>query len=279
MVATVLAAVCAAAWIAYSIWSSGGQLLRDTDAYWNAAQRIVQGQALYGANEGADAFRYAPWFAVAWVPALPLPKTVAYSVWGVALGVAWAVSLWPLRKSPGAVFIVGALTFQGVWYGNVQSLMIAPLVYRFERPDGPIWVGIAASLKVAPILLALSYLGRRQWRRAFFATLVTAVLAAPILVIGGYPARSDAMMSFFGVAPLLWAVVAVSACAAALLLARSKFSGFSAGLAAMAALPRFLFYDAGLLLVGLAASDRTSHAGLRQPAQKGPTRWPPVGWP
>ena len=50
--------------------------------------------------------------------------------------------------------------------GNVQPLLIAALVWSVERRSGPAWIGVAASLKIFPILFAAVYLGRREWARA-----------------------------------------------------------------------------------------------------------------
>ena len=47
--------------------------------------------------------------------------------------------------------------------------MIAPLAWFIGGRSGPLWVGIAASLKIFPILYVLTYLGRGQWVRALVA--------------------------------------------------------------------------------------------------------------
>ena len=66
--------------------------------------------------------------------------------------------------------------------GNVHALLIASLVWTVERRSGPVWIGVAASLKLFPILFALTYLGRRQWWRAGATVAITAVLLAPYLL-------------------------------------------------------------------------------------------------
>jgi hypothetical protein len=170
-----------------------GTPLWDVQAYWEAALRLREGQPLYDPNLssiGNTAYRYAPWFAAAWVPLTYLPVTLVFAVWGVAVWVAWAACLWPFRRQPAVVLLFGGLTFHAAWVGNVQSLMLLPLIYRLERREGPIWLGIATSLKGVPILLAGVYLVRRQWRRAVVAVGIAAVLTAPILLfdLSGYPA-------------------------------------------------------------------------------------------
>ncbi|MGH2385582.1 MAG: hypothetical protein ACRDGB_11120, partial [Candidatus Limnocylindria bacterium] len=68
MVAVIISLYVLAAGILYSI---GNWTLEDMDAYWDAAVRLRAGEPLY--REYADAtaanvYRYAPWFAFAWIP-------------------------------------------------------------------------------------------------------------------------------------------------------------------------------------------------------------------
>ena len=49
----------------------------DINAYWLAAHRLRDGEPLYLTNLSPDSyrvFRYAPWFAWAWVPLTYLPR-------------------------------------------------------------------------------------------------------------------------------------------------------------------------------------------------------------
>jgi Glycosyltransferase family 87 len=72
--------------------------------------------------------------------------------------------------------------------GGIQPLLVLPLVYRMQHRDGPVWVGIAASLKLTPLAFALVYLMRRQWMRFAVAVAVAAALWAPVLLfdLSGY---------------------------------------------------------------------------------------------
>ena len=53
----------------------------DVSAYWEAANRLRDGDPLYQARaaNASDLYRYAPWFATAWIPLTYLPQAVAYS--------------------------------------------------------------------------------------------------------------------------------------------------------------------------------------------------------
>src|SRR5688500_18548027 len=74
--------------VAYSIstWH-----MPDVDAYWGAAMRLREGESLYIAHSDVDAsdvYRYAPWFAWAWVPFTFLPRQTVEGAWAVSLIVA-----------------------------------------------------------------------------------------------------------------------------------------------------------------------------------------------
>ena len=65
-----VAAVVIGLSIAWVVWAIGGLNFSDADAYRLAADRLVAGQDIYvQATNQDEAFRYAPWFAVAWIPA------------------------------------------------------------------------------------------------------------------------------------------------------------------------------------------------------------------
>jgi hypothetical protein len=80
-------------------------------------------------------------------------------------------------------------------YGNVQALMVAGIVWGLQRPSGPVWVALAASLKVAPILFALHYLRRREWRKLGLTLGLTAALWIPMLAFNwtDYPGKPEAI--------------------------------------------------------------------------------------
>jgi hypothetical protein len=247
----VLLGTFAALWAWVILHGAAGALLGDTDAYWNAAQRLHDGLPLYAPGDAADVYRYAPWFAWAWLPLTYLPQGIVYVGWETLLVAAAIAALWPIRRSP-AILLFAPLALHSVYVGNVQMLIIAPLVYRLERRDGPLWIAAAASLKATPILLALVYVGRGEWRRAAVTAAFTALLVGPMLLydLSTYPARSYAEISLFGVSPLLWAVVAAAAVGVALYGARRQWAWLAASAAVLAALPRLLAYDITFLLAG-----------------------------
>jgi hypothetical protein len=238
-----------------------GMFWTDGQVYWAAGERLRSGEALYPVAGDPEVayFKYAPWFAWLWIPLTYLPKGLVQVGWSVVLLASVGVALLPIMRvrSVAAVCLaalLGGLLIRTASTGNVHALLVAALVVGAPRRSGPIWIGIAASLKFVPILYALVYVGRRQWRRAGVALLVTVVLLAPALLqdLRGYPADpgdSLSLLSFAG--PVPWAVLALICAGVALALARGRHAWAAASVAVLAAIPRLQLYDVTYLLVGL----------------------------
>lgn len=258
---TVALAVIIAIGINHLFWAATDWHLRDAGAYWEAAMRLREGQPLFPPVtnvESSEVYRYAPWFAWLWVPLTYLPRglvSVGWSLVLVAASIAAVLPLWRQRAWVAAAFFLPILIGISAT-GNVHPLLIAGLVLGVERRSGPVWIGLAASLKAVPILLVLTYLGRREWLRAAAAAAFTAVLVAPMLLydLSNYVTTA-------GGAPLLiaWPPVYVGVVVAAILLslrlARSRWGWLTSATAVSLALPRFFLYDVTYLMVG-APDDR-----------------------
>lgn len=233
---------------------------QDTDAYWQAAQRLRDGQSLYpplSNPDASDVFRYAPWFAVAWVPLTFLPQPVAYVVWGAAMIAAagTAVSV-PIRRGGFAGILLAILTtsllLPAAATGNVQPALVAALTLSVERRSGPLWIAVAASLKATPILFAAVYVARGEWIRAGASLFITLVFVVPFLLfdLSAYP-------SAIGAATGPLALEVALAIAGLLLVAtmrwsRSRYAWLAGAAAVLIAMPRWSYYQPTFLLVGLA---------------------------
>lgn len=243
--------------ISQLILTVGDWDLRDAGAYWDAAVRLREGEPLYpelAETEASEVYRYAPWFAWAWVPLTYLPRPVAYAFWSVVLLAACAAALIPLFRARAwlaiAFFLPILVGISGI--GNVQPLVIAALVLGVERRSGPFWIAIAASLKAVPILLILTYVGRGQWLRAALAVLFTAALIAPMLLydLANYPtgAGEAAMLMQW---PAAYVAAVLIACTASVALAPSRFAWLTSSTAVALAAPRFFVYDVTFLMSSL----------------------------
>lgn len=251
---------------ALSDWS-----LSDAEAYWNAAHRLRDGEPLYPSvadPEASTVYRYAPWFAALAVPFTFLPVPVAGGIWSAILVVASIAAVVPLGRQGFVVeaFFFGAVLVGISAIGNVQALIVAALVHGLTRQSGPLWIALAASLKVVPLAFALVYLGRRQWWR-FGATLVlTLLLVAPMLLfdLSNYvtnPSQAALLIRW----PAVWAAAIGIGGLVTLRLAAGRFGWLAAATTAALALPRFFVYDITFLLPGaISATDaKEAEAGAR----------------
>lgn len=238
----------------------------DTDAYWLAAHRLREGLPLYVslAND-TEIYRYAPWFALAWVPLTYLPQDVAYLIWRSILVVATVGAVAPLvrRATPAAVvisIIFGGVLLSSIVAGNVTPLLVGALVVGVRGRGGPIVVGLAASLKVFPILFVAGYLAERRWVDAGLAIVTAGLLWAGILAfdpatftrIGGAEFYVGGV-SLFSVSALLWFPVAVVALMGVtrFMLQRSGWTWLAAAAAIPVAVPRVWLPDVAYVLVGI----------------------------
>jgi hypothetical protein len=250
---------------ALTTYALGREVGSDVSAYWNAAERLRAGEPLYvaGPANASDLYRYAPWFAAAWIPLTYLDHAVVTAGWvGLMIGAALVSTLPLLRRGPAgwaAFAIFAPLQLQAAVFGNVQPLLVLVLMWGVERRAGPLWVALGASLKAVPVLLALVYAGRGEWRRAGLSLSLTALLLVPAFLfdLSAYPTASGPkQMSLAGVSVWLWLPVALAAMASSVALARTRFAWLAGSLALIAALPRLLDYEIGFLLLGLAERRR-----------------------
>jgi hypothetical protein len=238
-------------------WSIAQWTLSDAGAYWNAAMRLREGQELYPAVtnvEASDVYRYAPWFAWLTVPFTFLPQAVAGAAWSVILVAASVVAVTPLARRKAwtqvAFFFPILIGISAV--GNVHALMVAWLVWGVERRSGPLWIALAASLKAVPILLALVYVGRREWLRAGASIVITLLLVAPALL---YDLRNyvttTGQAGMLTVMPAVFAAVVLAIVLVILRLARTRYAWLSAAAGVVLATPRFFVYDVTYLVIGV----------------------------
>ena len=248
---------------------AGNWGFEDVEAYWQAALRLRDGQPLYPTGIDPDSyavFRYTPWFAWLWVPLTHLDRGIVEWAWGALLAAAsLAILLALLRlRSLAAVALALIITpwlLSLVQVGNIQPLVVAALAFGTSRWSGPVWVALAASLKVVPILWTLVYVARREWLRVAISVALAAVLSAPILLndLAGYstdPGRSFSL--YYWVSPAAWLIGAAASGLLAVFLAlrRSEWVWPAIALAVMLAAPRSHVTYATFLVIGILEGNR-----------------------
>ena len=181
----------------------------DAMAYHGAAERVLAGGPLYPHTSPDDplAYRYAPWFAFAFIPFVWLGDWGMPLWYGIVTGAALYVVFATFRLGGHAGLILGLLSLPvlgAIPGGNVGVLILASLIATRLHP---VAIGVAASLKVYPILFVAGFVAERRWRAAAAAVGVTAVLWVPALAfdLSGYVTSPGAGgISIFAIHPVLW---------------------------------------------------------------------------
>lgn len=204
-------------------------------------------------------YRYAPWFAVPWIGFSLLPHGLVEGAWALLMVACAFVAVIPMFRAHGARaipfggFMLGWLIAIGL-NGNVQPAMIALLAWGVERRWGPVAIAVCASLKAVPILYAVVYASRGEWRKVAVAGSLTAILVAPMLLfdIPAISTMAGETYSLFSTSPILWAAVALATLAWAWMMGRTRYAWVAAGAAVLMALPRAYIYDLTFLVPGVA---------------------------
>lgn len=240
----------------------------DGGAYYDAAFRLTHGQPLYPAvnPEAHEVFRYAPWFAVAWIPLTLLPREVALHAWSLAMLACAGAAVWPLLRTPSwarvaLAALVGQTLAETAMFGNAHPLVVALLVWTAGRRTFPGSVGVATSLKLVPIAFALVWADRREWAKVAVAVGVAAILFAPMLLfdLSSYPTNpGTGLLSIYAVSPPLWAAVALAALLTTLWLAArgSQWAWVAAAVLMFLGPPRVVTSYLGFLLVAVQLVDQ-----------------------
>lgn len=218
-------AYVAASWLL--VWNPA-----DAGAYYDAATRLVDGEPLYAATgpEAHETYRYAPWFAYAWIPLTAFPRDAVLHAWSLFMLACSVVAIWPIVRigTTAAVTLaalLGAFLVETAMFGNAHPLVVAMLVVTAARAAFPVALGVSASLKLVPILFAAVWIGRGEWRPAAIAIGTAALLWSQALLFDLEDYVTDpgtGLLSVYGTSPLLWLVVASGTGLAALYLVATK---------------------------------------------------------
>jgi hypothetical protein len=224
----------------------------DIQIYWDAGQRVLNGDPLYPGTSPYTSFRYAPWFAWAWAGFSVLPYQLVAVVWQAALLVACvAIGIPFVRRGVYGVAFAGLmvpLLFAVSAGGNVQALLVASLLFGIDRRSGPVWIAVAASLRATPILFAAVYAARREWARFWVTLGLTALLTAPMLLynpetlVTDVAGREPGPLAF---SPVFYAVLATASVLVLAVLAyrKSPYTVLGAAAGAVLASPKLFAYD------------------------------------
>lgn len=152
------------------VYRQTGNIGLDSHAYWLAAREPETWYSRPPAYR--DAFLYSPAFGQALQPLGLLPWPAFQAVWFLGCGAILAWLLAPLGWRRGLIlapFFVSELLL-----GNVYLLFAASLVLSVGRFPGA--VALPLLTKVAPGVVGVWFITRREWRKVFWAVGTTAAI-------------------------------------------------------------------------------------------------------
>ena len=236
----------------------------DISAYYQAAARLNSGAPLYVASanpEAANYYQYPPLLAIAFRPLALLPFHLAVVIWEAAMFAAFALIIWRLGLRFSTAVAIGVLGLPIAWaLATGQAQMLVTLLLVIGTPGS---VALAANLKVVPALVALYWVGRRDWIAVarFAGWLMVLALVQLVLAPAGtlaYPSfllhnRAGNVHNFSPLAwsPLAWAVLVGAGAIAVLVLAKRRSGWAAAVVLSTLATPRLLSYVLCTLLATL----------------------------
>jgi len=249
--------------------------LADAPAYYLAATRLNAGQPLYPAGADpnvAEFYRYPPLLAVALRPVVAvLPFETFRLAWEAMVLGSFGLLLARLgltRRTAIAVAILG----MPVAFGLSVAQAHAPLTLLLAI-GSPLSIALAANLKLFPMLVAVYWLGRRDWRSLTrFAGWLAALGVLQLVLeprgsidflrgLGLDQVGEVRNLSPYELSPVLWAVLLVATVIATYRLASTRWGWASAVALSTLAPPRLL----GYMLMGLLAALGGPKAPSRAP--------------
>ena len=238
--------------------------LADVHAYYDAGARLNAGLPLY--EQTADVsgnlyYFYPPLLAILFRPLALLPFTTAALIWEAILIGATILTFRRLGLREPVVIVACWLALPILWglaIGQAQALVTLLLTY-----GTPFGVALAANLKVFPGLVAIYWVGRREWHRlGMFAAWMAALIAfqfvlEPAATLGYVEFLSLGLvgevqnLSLYAISPLLWQASLVVMALVALRLAKTRWGYAAAVILSVFATPRLLSYQLSTLLAAL----------------------------
>ena len=248
--------------------------LVDIHAYYDAATRLNQGLPLYSqaatTNE-AEFYRYPPLLAVVFRPLALLRFEAAAAIWEIVVLSSMVATIAVLRPGRRGWLLFGMLALPIIWSLTIGQAQVP--VTLLLAVGSPWSVALATNLKVFPALVAIWWIGRRDWRSLGRFAIWLAVLG--VLQLALEPAGTLAYPSVFNLgqvgdvhnispytfSPVVWAALVVTGAVAAVRLAPSRWGWAAAVALSVLASPRLLVYQLMTLVAGLRAPADAPAAG------------------
>jgi hypothetical protein len=253
--------------------------LADVHAYYDAGARLNAGSPLYvqtATTNDAEFYRYPPLLAIAFRPLALLPFGAAAAIWETVVLASFVLTIWLLGVRRDDVWLaVGILGLPIGWSIAIgQAQVPATLLMAL---GSPVAIALAGQLKVLPALVAIYWLGRRDW-----TALARFIGATAVLVVAQVALEPRGSLDFLGafglsqvgevrnispyvISPILWVGLLIAGALVAVRLAPTRWGWAAAVALSVLASPRLLVYT----LMSLLATLRRPPA--REPAPGLPT--------
>lgn len=242
--------------------------LGDVRAYYDAGARLNAGLALYeqpASTDDPNFYRYPPLLAIAFRPLALLPFEAAAAIWEALLIACFARTLMRTGLRRGALLAIGFLAMPIGWSLAIGQAQVA--VTMLMAVGAPWALALATHLKILPALVAVWWLGRRDWPS--LARFGAWLIGLTLLQFALEPAGSFAFPSFlsleqvggvrnfspYAMSPTLWLAFVVVGTLVAYRLAPTRYGWAAAVMLSVLATPRLLLYQLMSLLAALRAPD------------------------
>jgi hypothetical protein len=247
--------------------------LADVRAYYDAATRLNAGLPLYvevAHNEVPGSYLYPPLLAIAFRPLALLPYDVAAILWEALVVAATLLTFWRLGVRPVVLLVASFLALPIMWTVTIGQAQV--LITLFLTIGSPWAVALAANIKLFPAVVAVYWVGRREWRRlgtfvAWMAGLVAFQFilepSATIEYVGFLTSTQQGSinnLSPYAISPVVWAATIVVLAIVALKLAPTRWGWAAAVVLSVFAAPRVLSYQLSTLLAALGGPDALRRA-------------------
>ena len=241
--------------------------IADARAYYDAATRLNQGRPLYPPDVDPSTnlvYLYPPLLAVVLRPLALLPFEVFAFTWEAIVLGSFALLIRQLGGGPRVWTAIGILGIPIGWALSVgQAQVPMTLLLAIGQP----WsIALATNIKLFPALIALWWIGRRDYESllAFVGWLFVIAIVEVVLEPGGTLAflRGGVSLAQLGdvrnispyvwASPLAWSAFVLVGALVSVALARTRWGWAAAVTFATLASPRLLVY----MLTGLLATVR-----------------------
>lgn len=254
--------------------------LADVHAYYDAGARLNAGLPLYEQPAGTDDpafYRYPPLLAIAFRPLALLPFETAALIWEALLIALFVATIARTGiRNEWTWIVLGWLAAPIAWSLAVGQAQVA---VTFLVALGSPWaIALAANLKILPILVAVYWIGRRDWGAV--RTLVVWMVGLIVLQFALEPAATIAFIGFsdlgqvgnvenrslYGISPILWAAFVVVLVGLALRYASTRAGWALAVSTSVLVSPRLLLYQLSTLFAAVRSPDAAGVSRSEEPA-------------